>query len=199
MEDADLATRSLSPVPGGLIRSIRTTGRVQLTSISLALVAIASGCRSPDADSQPRAIDSAATVARPDSAKPWIVRPTRDDLTCSPQTVGRDDVLVLRMKTPHGASLHVGAPDGTTYLVIFHGEGSPDRASRRSLMRPESFAGLAELRLAVGTLTGGAWVFGRDTNEVVFRVPGAYRIRVGNDMETDGPDYAECVVTYRPM
>lgn len=176
----------------------------RLRSICLALLVAAGACRSPDVDSRPTAGAADSTASRgdtalgSDSAKAWTVRPTRDDLTCSPPTVGREDVLVLRMKTPHGASLHIGAPDGTTYLVIFHGQGSPDRGNRRSLMQPESFAGLAELRLAVGTLTGGAWVFGRDTNEVVFRTPGSYRVRVGNDMETDGPDYAECVVTYRP-
>lgn len=167
-----------------------------------ALLFVIVGCQpgddAPRAVARPDSPTPSAPTSKPDSANAWAVRPTRSDLTCTPQIVGPDDVLVLRMKTPHGASLHVGGPDGTPYLVIFHGEGSPDRADRRSLMRPEAFAGLAELRIAVGTLTGGVWVFGRDTNEVVFRTPGGYRIRVGNDMETDGPDYAECVVTYRP-
>lgn len=163
---------------------------------------LVAGCNAGDERSEARPsppISPAPSTTTPssDSAKAWTARPTRNDLTCSPSAVSGDDVLVLKMKTPHGASLHIGAPDGTPFIVIFHGEGSQDRGQRRSLMRPESFAGLAELRLAVRTLTGGAWVFGRDTNEVVFRVPGTYRIRVGNDMETDGPDYSECLVTYR--
>lgn len=133
-----------------------------------------------------------------ESAKAWAVRPTREDLTCSPSTVRPDSPLVLRMETPHGASLYIGAPDGTLYLVIFHGEGKPDRAARRSLMPPETFAQMKELRVKVGTLTGGAWVFGRDTNEVVFRDRGTYRVRVGHDMETDGPVYAECLVSFDP-
>ena len=132
-----------------------------------------------------------------DSAKAWTVRPTRSYLTCSPSVVGPDSVMILRMQRPHGSSLHIGAPDGTPFIVVFHGQGSPDRGARRSLMAPAAFEALTELRLGVGALTAGAWVFGRDTNEVVFRAPGTYRIRVGNDMETDGPDYAECVVTYR--
>ena len=107
-------------------------------------------------------------------------------------------MLVLRMQAPHGASLYIGAPDRTLYLVVFHGQGKPDRAARKSLMSPEAFTNLTELRLSVGTLTGGAWTFGRDTNEVVFRAPGVYRIRVGDDMETDGPVYAECTVTFEP-
>ena len=106
--------------------------------------------------------------------------------------------MVLRMQRPHGGSLYVGSPDGTLFLVVFHGQGRPDRAARRSLIAPAAFEQLTELRLGVGTLTGGAWVSGRDTNEIVFRARGTYRIRVGNDMETDGPDYAECLVTFAP-
>lgn len=136
--------------------------------------------------------------AAAESAKAWAVKPTRNDLGCSPSTVRSDSTLVLRMETPHGASLYIGAPDGTLYLVVFHGQGQPDRAARRSLMPPETFAQMKELRVKVGTLTGGAWVFGRDTNEVVFRDRGTYRVRVGNDMETDGPIYAECLVTFEP-
>jgi hypothetical protein len=138
------------------------------------------------------------TIDAWNAAVAWAAPPTRDYLACTPDTVGPDSTLVLRIRKPHGSSLHVGSPDGTPFLVVFHGEGSPDRAARRSLMSPQAFEQLSELRVGVRQLTGGVWVFGRDTNEVVFRAPGRYRIRVGNDMETDGPDYAECLVTYRP-
>ena len=162
------------------------------------LVALAAGCSRP-ADDASKPVPPPPDSARAgDSAKAWIVRPTKNYLTCSPDTVGPNDALILRMQPPHGASLHIGGPDGTPYIVVFHGEGQPDRGARRSLMKPEAFAQLTELRLLVRTMTGGVWVFGRDTNEVVFRAPGVYRIRVGNDMETDGPDYAECLVTFRP-
>jgi len=50
----------------------------------------------------------------------------------------------------------------------------------------------------VGSLRAGVRVFGRDTNERVFAQPGFYRLRVGSDMETDSPRYAECVVRLRP-
>jgi hypothetical protein len=132
-----------------------------------------------------------------DSAVAWISPPRRDYLTCSPAVVGADDTLLLRMTRPHGASLHIASPDKTPFIVVFHGAGDRDRGARTSLLMPQAFEQLTELRLPVGTLTAGAWVFGRDTNELVFRVPGTYRVRVGNDMETDGPDYAECLVTYR--
>jgi hypothetical protein len=162
-------------------------------------VALAMAC-----DDQPEKVDSARaasphSVSPPAAAVAWTVLPTRDYLTCSPTTVGPDSILVLRMRLPHGSSLHIGSPDKTPYLVVFHGEGQPDRTARKSLMSPQAFEQLTEVRLAVRTLTGGVWMFGRDTNEVVFRAPGVYRVRVGNDMETDGPDYAECLVTFRPQ
>ena len=163
--------------------------------IAVALVGVACGGQSDGGQAErTRPTDS---LRAPDSAKAWTVRPTKNYLTCSPDTVGPNDALILRMQPPHGASLYVGGPDGTLYIVVFHGEGQPDRGARRSLMKPEAFAQLSELRLLVRTMTGGVWIFGRDTNEVVFRTPGVYRVRVGNDMETDGPDYAECLVTYR--
>lgn len=162
------------------------------------IVLLGSSCK-PASDDGAKSPPSEVAVARaPDTAKAWAVRPTKNYLTCSPDTVSAEDVLILRLTQPHGASLHISAPDQTPYLVVFHGEGSPDRGSRRSLMAPAAFEQLSELRLAIKTLTGGVWIFGRDTNEVVFRAPGVYRVRVGNDMETDGPDYAECLVTYRP-
>jgi hypothetical protein len=146
---------------------------------------------SPDSVAEWNRVTDSATGA-------WAVKPTRDDLSCEPVNLGPDSTLILQMRTPHGASLYIGGPHRTLYLVVFHGQGQRDRAARKSLMAPQAFAELRELRLKVGTLSGGVWEFGRDTNEVVFREPGMYRVRVGNDMETDGPDYAECLVTFDP-
>ena len=33
---------------------------------------------------------------------------------------------------------------------------------------------------------------------LLFRLPGFYRLIVGSDLETDGPSYAECLVSYAP-
>ncbi|MEX2153017.1 MAG: hypothetical protein WD825_06720 [Gemmatimonadaceae bacterium] len=104
----------------------------------------------------------------------------------------------MNMSLPHGPTFHARSPDGTSYIVVFHGEGSPDRTRRRSLMPPDSFSRVTELRLDPSVLTAGVGVFGRDTNELLFRTPGVYRLLVGADMETDGPSYAECLVRYAP-
>ena len=158
-----------------------------------------SACKAETEQARETHVVPVSSVVAESAAVAWTVKPTRDYLTCSPTTVGPDSILVLRMQRPHGASLHIGSPDKTPYIVVFHGQGQPDRTARKSLMSPQAFEQLTEVRLSVRTLTGGVWMFGRDTNEVVFRAPGVYRVRVGNDMETDGPDYAECLVTYRPQ
>ena len=125
--------------------------------------------------------------------------PQRDsNLTCIPAVVGPFDTLRMTKTLPHGTTFHIATPDGTPFIVVFHGEGERDRAGRRSLMSSDSFAKLTRLDLPVGSMKAGAWVFGRDTNETVFVQPGFYRLRVGSDMETDGPRYAECVVRLRP-
>jgi len=131
-------------------------------------------------------------------APSWAVPPSQHNLTCTPERLRRGDVLTLHMTQPHGASLYAVAPDTALYVIVFHGEGRPDLTQRRSLMPPDSFATVNELRLPVRTQTAGVWVFGRDTNELLFRKPGMYRVIVGTDLQTDGPVYAECHVRYVP-
>lgn len=138
------------------------------------------------------------TTSAADTARAWVVRPTAHNLTCEPTELRTGDTLTLRLTLPHGKSLHVLSPDRTPYIVIFHGEGQPDRAQRRSLVPPDSFARMTQLTLDTRTTRAGAWVFGRDTNETLFRAPGTYRMIVGDDLETDGPSYAECLVSFRP-
>lgn len=158
-------------------------------AIAIGLAACAREERAATSDS---AVDTMAIVRAFETA------PRDSNLSCAPEVVGQRDTLRLTMGIPHGATFHIGAPDGTPFIVVFHGEGDPDRGQRRSLVPPDSFAKLTRLDLPVGELKAGAWVFGRDTNEKVFVQPGFYRLRVGSDMETDGPVYAECVVRLRP-
>jgi hypothetical protein len=131
-------------------------------------------------------------------APAWAAAPRDSNLTCTPATLGAADTLRMRMTLPHGASFHVADPAGMPFIVVFHGEGDRDRAQRRSLMPPDSFAKVTTLDVQPRTFRAGVWVFGRDTNELVFTRAGTYRLRVGSDMETDGPIYAECLVRYRP-
>ena len=162
---------------------------------TLATLVIFVACRSerPAADSIATAPADTMAIARE------FAEPPRDsNLACAPSVIGARDTLRLTMTLPHGPTFHIATPDGTPVIVVFHGEGGRDRGQRRSLVSPDSFAKLTRLDLPVDSLRAGVWVFGRDTNERVFVQPGFYRLRVGSDMETDGPRYAECVVRLRP-
>ena len=170
------------------------------SSVFVAFVASVVSVASMGCSSSPETKPDSAQTTQPETlatAKAWIVPPRDTNLTCTPE-IGANDTLRVRMTRPHGAAFHIGAPDGTPYIVVFHGEGDRDRGARKSLMPPDVFERVTRLDLPPRTFRAGVWVFGRDTNELVFTVPGTYRLRVGSDMETDGPIYAECLVRYTP-
>ncbi len=165
--------------------------------MAIALAATTAACSStektPAGDSATRPAADTGGVA------PALgVKPSATNLQCAPATLKAGDVLTLRMTLPHGPVMMAIAPDSTQFIVVFHGEGQRDRAQRKSLLPPDTFAKMTELSLDPKTLMAGAWVSGRDTNELLFRRPGTYRLLVGSDMETDGPQYAECLVRYAP-
>jgi hypothetical protein len=170
----------------------------------MGMLAAIVGCGRDDPTDHAAPLDTAAalaaatpldSMARPPS---WAVPPRFTNLTCAPSVLRRGDVLSMRMTRPHGSSFMAIGPDRTPYIVVFHGEGERDRGQRKSLVPPDSFAGVTELNIDPTSFTAGVWVFGRDTNELLFQRPGFYRLVVGNDLETDGPSYAECVVRYAP-
>jgi hypothetical protein len=171
---------------------VESEARFTLVAIAIAAVACTP---KPDGDVRDTSSIPADTMA---IAREFAEPPRDSNLTCAPAILGQADTLRMTMTLPHGASFHIATPDGTPFIVVFHGEGERDRGARRSLVSPDSFAKLTRLELPVGSMNAGAWVFGRDTNEKVFVQPGFYRLRVGSDMETDGPRYAECVVRLRP-
>ena len=162
----------------------------QILTGFLALVA---GCGSRET---PVRADSTPPAAPVDTAPALSVAPKFTNLTCSPTVLRSSDVLSMKMQGPHGATLMAVAPDRTRYFVIFEGEGAPSRGKRKSLSAPDVFLRTPELNVDPRMLTGGVLVSGRDTNEVVFRTPGVYRLVVGSHLETDRPEYAECLVRY---
>lgn len=156
-------------------------------------LAFAAACGDRDA---PRGADSTPAADSVATAPALAVPPRFTNLTCLPEVIRPSDVLTMRMTVPHGSNFMAVAPDRTKYLVVFQGEGRPDRAKRTSLAPPDAFARSTELNLDPKLFT--AAVSGRDTNELLFRVPGVYRLIVGSDLESDGPSYAECLVRYAP-
>lgn len=172
-------------------------GRRVLAAALIAMAAAA--CSSSREDTAADRVGNSAVAVDTMALAREFAEPPRDsNLRCAPAVVSQRDTLIMTMGLPHGATFHIATPDGTPFIVVFHGEGERDRGQRRSLVPPDSFARLTRLALPVTALKAGAWVFGRDTNEKVFVQPGFYRLRVGSDMETDGPVYAECVIRLRP-
>jgi hypothetical protein len=159
---------------------------------------------SPAEDPSPAAGDRSPIIAievgkgqPPDSTVNWDVN-VPANIRCSPDTIRPGDTLTVRMDEPHGRYFIARGPDGTDFFIVFPGEGRPDRTQRRVLLPTDSFRKVTLLKLNTRTLTAGPWVFGRDTNEIVFRQAGVYRLMVGSEMETDGPQFTECRVTYLP-
>ena len=159
------------------------------------LAALAAACGSRET---PARADSTPPQVRIDTAPALSVAPKFTNLTCSPAMLRPGDVLSMKMQGAHGATLMAVAPDRTQYFVIFEGEGAPSRGKRKSLSPPDIFLRTPELNIDPRMLTGGVLGPGRDTNEVVFRTHGVYRLVVGSHLETDRPEYAECLVRYAP-
>jgi hypothetical protein len=164
----------------------------KICALVAAFAVLACGRTRAPEDEPPKAGVVADTIA-----PAWAVAPSRHNLECSPQVVGPNDDLRIKLGRPHGSSFFITGPDRTQFIVVFH--PGADRGLRQSMMTPEKFKALDEMGLKVYALEAGVWIAGRDTNEKVFVKPGTYRIRVGDDMETDGPNYAECLVKYRPQ
>ena len=159
----------------------------------LVIVSVALGCGRADV---PKSDPPTEGIVADTIAPAWAIAPSRQNVECLPKVVGPNDRLRITMGQPHGSSLFISGPDGTPFIVVFH--PGTDRGARQSMMTPDKFKQLDEVSLKVSDFKAGVWVFGRDTNENVFVKPGTYRVRIGDDLETDGPSYAECLVSYRP-
>lgn len=177
---------------------MRTNGWRQLLTVcvTLGLAANELRCtsgRDPAAESESdRTAGDSSTID--DIAPAGGVPPSLSNLTCTPE-IGPTDTLQISITAPHGPAFHVVDPASTPFFVIFSGDGG---GQRRSLMPADSFVQLTSLSIVPRAFSASVWIAGRDTNERVFTRPGTYRLRVGSEMESDGPVYAECLVRYVP-
>jgi hypothetical protein len=176
--------RLLLPLVGLACRS--DSSKVERASTDTSIVA---------ATAAPPQVIGAATEQPQTEAQPTSAVTLPPALTCSPDTIGPNDTLTLRMQTPHGGYLAVVQADRTTYFVI-----DPYIKSRHSLkyslIPAEQFQQMAVLRLATD-VTAPPRVYGRDsTLEPVFGKPGKYTIEVGENLEGDYSNrLTQCTVT----
>src|SRR5688500_5792163 len=126
------------------------TREVSLRGIrfAIAIAAVACGPR-PDEKARDTSAVSADTMA---IAREYAEPPRDSNLTCAPAVVSQADTLRMTMGLPHGPTFHISTPDGTPFIVVFHGEGDRDRGARRTLVSPDSFARLTQLDLPIRSL-----------------------------------------------
>ena len=121
--------------------------------------------------------------------------PMPGSLRCSPTSLGRTDTLTLVMSVPHGRELSIEGPTGDFFNLVL---AEPQASDGPMLLPADTFRVLPAVRLPVGSLRGKPFVAGRDSVELVFASPGAYRLRMAEVLNTDdGTPVAICVVRLR--
>jgi hypothetical protein len=120
------------------------------------------------------------------------------NMQCAPKLATRSDTIAIRAEIPHGGQLSVEQPDGTVFsLVMPPDKRSPDY----SLVDAESFRNILVLRFRADIRSRPS-VYGRDTLEPIFRVPGDYRFTLGENLATEydeeDPNW-HCTIHFQPV
>jgi hypothetical protein len=84
------------------------------------------------------------------------------------------------MKTPHGEYLAVTQANGTIFYLIYPHPEPSDHVLEPS----EAFVDMPTIRFRAD-LKARPRVYGRDTLETVFSVPGEYVLRVAHNLESE--------------
>lgn len=151
----------------------------------------------------PRTIAHVAVLAavivgacRPGGALPPAgPAPMPGTLRCSPTRLSATDTLTLAMSVPHGRELSIEGPTGDFFNLVL---AEPQASDGPMLLPADTFRVLPAVRLRVGSLRAKPFVAGRDSVELVFATPGAYRLRMAEVLNTDdGTPVAVCVVRLR--
>jgi hypothetical protein len=118
-------------------------------------------------------------------------------LSCSPSVLRPGGTLTLHLAVPHPTELSIEAPDGTVFFLVYEPGATPP--SQQPVVDKASFASMKELNLDVSTATAAALVYGRRSNEQIFREPGRYKVTLANDIQSDAvQEVYRCKVTLRP-
>jgi hypothetical protein len=104
-------------------------------------------------------------------------------LSCSPSVLTSRSVLTLHFALPHPAELSIQAPDGTSYLLVY--DRGAAAIEQTPLVDKDSFRKMIKLKLRVSTAMGSPLVYGHDSNEFIFRKPGAYKVVLANVIQSD--------------
>lgn len=101
---------------------------------------------------------------------------------CAPKVFTSRDTIALRVEIPHGGWLSVEGPDSTFFTLsspFFH-----EHYPFSPLVEVEALKQMLILRFRAD-IRMRPNVYGRDTLEPVFRVPGEYRFTIGENLATE--------------
>jgi hypothetical protein len=101
----------------------------------------------------------------------------------------------LRMETPHGGYLAAVQPNGTMFYLIYP---LPEDSGRKySLVPSKTFEEMSTIRFRAD-VRAKPLVYGRDTLENVFSVPGKYVLHLGDNLAGEGGQVHKCAVRFVP-
>jgi hypothetical protein len=136
-----------------------------------------------------------AAVGLPYVATAQAKRPRM--LSCSPAILPDNGSLILHFALPHPTELSIEAPDGTIYFMVYD-RNDTTPAGQTPLIQKASFGKMTELKLDVARAMGSPLVYGRNSNERVFRTPGTYKIVLADNIQSDADqDVYRCKVTLK--
>jgi len=157
----------------------------QATAASSTEIAVAASTTPPNTAPATRIVFSDALVRTPWVDTKQVMDTSLDapNFQCAPKVFTQKDTLTLRAEVPHGGWLDVNQPDGTDFRLI----GPVAEAAGYALMDTATFANTLIVRFRAD-LKSRPYVYGRDTLETVFRVPGDYRFTIGYNLATEYDD-----------
>jgi hypothetical protein len=118
-------------------------------------------------------------------------------LSCGPAILSGNSALTLGFALPHPAELSIQAPDGTIYFLVYE-RNAATPAGQTPLVDKASFRKMTELKLDVPTAAASPLVYGRNSNERIFRTAGVYKIVLADNIQSDADqDVYRCQVRLR--
>lgn len=99
---------------------------------------------------------------------------------CAPKVLTQRDTVILRAEVPHGGWLLLERPDGTSFDLV---SPIPDEGYGK-LLDSEAFKNTLIVRFRAD-IRSRPQVYGRDTLEQVFNLPGEYTFTIGENLGTE--------------
>jgi hypothetical protein len=114
-------------------------------------------------------------------------------LKCSPETIGKGQILRIQLGRAHPSELAIMRPDGGFFFLAQKSLGVNVHA-----IPSEIFIGMTSLELEVDSLMAHRWEIDSVGYERVFTDKGRYKLILGETLESDLEPYLSCEIDYKP-